>query len=231
MCTNEQKITEKIFDFAYGAALEDAIRQQAFKSDNKGESTVKKPLRKCEEAREAVHTYITAVLDGTYADDAGAAERNFYDTAELVEQAFARRKEEYNRHPKDGKKITGTFRFGNAQKLINMTAKYLFILTYDRADLRKNFRHCHCPMDSIMVEHVIGKIRDCLNEKLPLNEAVQEIVANPKWVSDLRQPWSKIEFEQREQYENYQKLIAFLAGELSPIEYDYQEWKSDEEDD
>ena len=217
-------ITQKIFEFAYGSGLEDAIRQQAFKSDNKGESTVKKPLRDCAEAKKTVKDYIDCILHGQ--------KPNFYDVAKKVEEQFAAYIENYNRHPEDGKKITGKFRFGNAQKLINMTAKYMFFLTYNRPDLRENFALCHCPMDSNMVSHVIDEVRNYQKEKKPLSADVQEIISQPKWVGNLRNSWSQIEHDNHKQYENFQILVRFFAKEkgLSPIEYDYHEWKSGEKE-
>ena len=40
--------------------------------------------------------------------------------------------------------------FGNIQKLINMTMKYLYIRYYD--ECRENFRCCHAPMDNRMIK-------------------------------------------------------------------------------
>ena len=217
-----ETITQKIFEFAYGSGLEDAIRQQAFKSDNKGESTVKKPLRNCEEAKETVKGYVDCILHGQ--------KPNFYEVAKMVEKQFDTYIEDYNRHPEDGKKITGKFRFGNAQKLINMTAKYMFILTYDRPELRERFAQCHCPMDSIMIENVIKGIDECT--KLPENI---EKLTTRGWKTQLRKPWSQIEYDSPEQYKTFQTLVAFLAKEkygenTPPIEYDYLEWKSGEKE-
>ena len=60
----------------------------------------------------------------------------------------------------EGKPDTaGNFSFGNAQKLINMTIKHIYLHTYTIDSLgfpsiRERFRYCHCPMDSIMLQDV-----------------------------------------------------------------------------
>ncbi len=203
-------ITQKIFEFAYGSGLEDAIRQKAFDG-------VKMPLRDCEDAKKTVKDYIDSILNGQ--------KPNFYEVAKMVENDFEKFIAEYNLNPVDGKKITGKFRFGNAQKLINMTAKYMFILTYDRPELRERFAQCHCPMDSIMIENVIKGIDKC--KELPDNIRDK---TKRGWKTQLRQPWSQIESGNVSQYETFQELVVFLAGELSPIKYDYKEWKSIEKD-
>lgn len=46
------------------------------------------------------------------------------------------------------------FTFGNAQKLVNMAAKYFHLACYNDKGLRKNFRYCHCPVDNQMI-HVV----------------------------------------------------------------------------
>ena len=49
--------------------------------------------------------------------------------------------------------------FGIAQKIVNMTAKYMFISCYDNEQLRKKFTNCHCPMDKTMIKKVIETYR------------------------------------------------------------------------
>lgn len=48
-----------------------------------------------------------------------------------------------------------SFEFGNAQKLINMTAKYIASGMFtSKCGCGGNFQYCHCPMDSIMVDWI-----------------------------------------------------------------------------
>ena len=53
------------------------------------------------------------------------------------------------------------FSYGNAQKLVNMTAKYIYIATYFNDDYKDKFEKCHCPMDSLIVESLIADIKEC----------------------------------------------------------------------
>ena len=46
------------------------------------------------------------------------------------------------------------FKFGNAQKLVNMILKYFYISTYNNDNMRKGFQYCHCPMDQQLLEKV-----------------------------------------------------------------------------
>ena len=55
----------------------------------------------------------------------------------------------------DGNKFT----FGNAQKLINMTAKYYYISCCMNSAKRENFKYCHCPVDCLLLEKVWKFIR------------------------------------------------------------------------
>lgn len=80
-----------------------------------------------------------------------------------------------------------SFGFGNAQKLINMTAKYIALGFY-MDDCRENFQYCHCPMDGIMVEKVITLLEG--------REDIRETFGLEKrgWKGVLRDTaWSKIE--------------------------------------
>ena len=47
--------------------------------------------------------------------------------------------------------------FGQAQKIVNMTFKYLYCLT-DSDDIRKRFDVCHMPLDSIMLEWLFRNV-------------------------------------------------------------------------
>ena len=49
------------------------------------------------------------------------------------------------------------FTFGNAQKLVNMTAKYMYLRSYGDPNERKLFKFCHCPMDGTMIRIVKEK--------------------------------------------------------------------------
>lgn len=129
---------EKIFDFAYLMALRDATVQQAFPSSGKGS---KKLLFQCTEAREVLSSYIESIFAGRPKD--------FYVVESKVEEAFNAFLKMHG--------SSAHFTFGNAQKLINMSAKYMYMATYGRPELRGRFAACHCPMDAILIRTVVSE--------------------------------------------------------------------------
>lgn len=196
-----ETIRRRIFEFAYGAALGDATRQRAFEGRES-------QLRGCEEGRMIVQKYIDHLMDGQAVD--------FYRAAYEVETA-------YQSYMKSND-IEGEFRFGNAQKLINMTAKQMYITVYANEKLRERFCNCHCPMDGVMVEHLVDELDKFSPTELP--KRLAEYTGRRGWKGRLRAAWSKITFDEREQYEIFQDGIRFLADRtgVSPIEYDYLFW-------
>ena len=202
------ELQKTIFDFSYGAALGDAIGQKAFEGN-------KKPLRNNEDAKNIAQTYIDAILEGKNPD--------FYETAKALEKSF----ETYiknNRNAikyikKDGQPSNPVFRFGNAQKLMNMLAKNMFLLVYQNQPLRENFKQCHCPMDNEMIKAVKSELEQACDEE------ARNLLAEYK--KSKKSAWSRIEKENIMQYENFQKCVLFLASQkgISPIEYDYWMWK------
>lgn len=128
-----KKIDSAIFDFAYENAMRDATLMQAYSGN-------KKQLKNCTEAREIVWSYIDRILKG---NEEGSVKDVINHTAE----AFAG-------YP--------SFTFGNAQKLVNMTAKYMYMATYCNEDMRSKFTldNCDCPMDRIIIDFVAKELKD-----------------------------------------------------------------------
>lgn len=206
-----EDITKKIFEFAYGSGLEDAIQQKAFES-------YKKPLRKCEDAKKTVKDYIDAILRGDTPD--------FYETAQQVTTDFNQFIDKHNQDPSNTP-ITKQFQFGNAQKLINITAKFMFIVTYDRPELRENFKQCHCPLDRVMKDKMFKEI----DERKKAGTLPQEMKEKTKrgWKKPFNEAWSTIS---EADYQAYQEWISYLAKttyteEVLPIEFDYLAWQPD----
>ena len=205
-------IDDKIFNFAYIMAMRDATQQQAFPAANK------KLL--WEKADETVVAY--RLLKGYINDilDKDKQEQDFYEIEKDIEKAV-------NEFIKTNgiKKVTkkdepesiedAVITFGNAQKLINMTAKYMFISAYQDSDKAKLFDQCHCPMDSVMIEEVASMAKGYEDVKLFKNSNVR---------------WSRITSEKKEPYEAFQRVVQGLAKEkkLSPLEFDFHVWGSSE---
>ena len=185
---------DAIFNFIYELSLRDATLQKAYAGSLD-------KLRNNDKAKGYVKEYIDKLMNNELNDN------SFLETAEKVENSF------------NG--YEPAFTFGNVQKLINMSAKYMFIACYNNKESRKLFGLCHCPMDSIMVDVVINQIK----EKGEFNNLLK------RKATFLRQGWSNIESNDcnssgklPDQYELFQKIVKFLADEegCTPIEYDYK---------
>ena len=209
-----EDLQKTIFDFSYGAALGDAIGQKAFEGK-------KKPLLNNEEAKSIARQYIDNILKGK--------NPNFYKVTAALQESFARYIEEnksdiiYIR--KDGSSSNPIFRFGNAQKLLNMLAKNMFILVYQDETVRTNFAQCHCPMDNVMINNIKKALKKTNDEEASL--------LLKRYKDGEKLAWSRIETANLEQYEAFQACIKFLADKqgLSPIEYDYWQWKNTQQPD
>ena len=209
-----EQLDSNIFNFAYEMALRDATLQGAYKG------TDKKKLRENSGAKAIVEEYIKAIFDGK--------QPCFYKTEAEVEESFIAFIDD-NKLTIDKEGTPAVFTFGNAQKLINMTAKYMYIAAYQNDDLREKFNCCHCPMDSVMVETVIREIG---SEKRSVQKSGEQIENMTKrrngitWRQYLRQSWSKISSSDREQYDLFQEMITFLSEkeQISPIEFDFNYW-------
>ena len=137
-------IKDKIFDFAYELAFRDATMRKAYQLEEseKIESDAYKNA-KAEikgKAKDIVREYVDRVVEGNKPD--------FYEYAKKVDESVA----------------DPEFRFGNIQKLINMTIKYIYIGCYTKPEIRSNFKECHCPMDGIMLAKVVAAYKELPNK-------------------------------------------------------------------
>ena len=217
-----------LFDLAYRNAMGDATRRTNVEAGSKKIflDTNKPNSRK---AKNLIREYIDENFKGEHIC--------FYETASSVVKllSFIDDKNTF-------------FDFGNAQKLINMTAKYLFIMLYnsDDIDLRSKFTHFHCPMDRIMINTVTRKYSKYLNsisnakekenkEKnlyikvaengKPCKESTGE--CSKKWG---KVAWSDLNEDTKYVYEKYQKMVCILCKEaekeaIIPLEFDLKYWK------
>lgn len=211
----DNDIKDKIFDFVYTFAMRDATMQKAYYEE--GKQVDKKKLLKCDDAKKEVIKYIDGIFDNEYI--------GFYETANKVVDAFG----------KFLKNDNPTFSFGNAQKLINMCAKYYYVSIRGNETLKKNFSVCHCPMDKIIVDIVIKKL-DAYEKKNGSDDRIKgfkkkHTVNGDKeitWKSYLKQPWSKAD---KKQYELFQDIVLYLCEKerLTPLEFDYKYWDSNKD--
>lgn len=189
-------MNDKVFGFAYMMAFRDATMRNAFpRRDGESDKTLqdrKTEIKK--HSNQIVHDYIDAIMSGQNTDS--------LDSPDPIETIF---------QLCDQENTDNGFTFGNAQKLVNMTAKYMFLSVYNDPKKRKNYVSCHCPMDSVMMD----RIREN-SEKYGLG--------NIKW----KYSWSRlrIEDESVKEYERFQEYIRKIAEEegILPIEEDFLLW-------
>ena len=192
---NRDPIENVIFDFIYDMALTDATRRT--------KAGLKEKIRNNDEVKRKVRDYAESVVSGKNPV-------HCEDVIEEIEKILEK------------KEITG-FWFGNIQKLINMTMKYLYIRYYDDQNKQKNFECCDAPMDSIMRD----RVKSYYKEK-----------GWGKTGFDSETAWSKIGMDEnnkkykRENYRNYQKAVDRIIEEeyketgqkWNKIEFDYRFW-------
>ncbi len=167
----------------------------------------KKNIAKNDKVRDIVREYIDAIINGE--------DPSFDNTAEAVKKAIHDEK----------------FRFGNIQKLINMTVKYIYLGAYSNKDFHDRFKKCHCPMDRIMIKKVKQDYLEYCggNDK---EELLQIKIGEDKTSTDWSKvSWSRIDFNGENErsksvYDNFQKMVRLIAEKkgISPIEYDFCEW-------
>ena len=194
----EMDLNTKIFDFYYELAFRDATMRKSFKrrEEEKEDYTEFKERkdRVKKAAKDIVKNYICLIMSGECGED----------TTENTIIAVSKETS------KDG------FTFGNAQKLVNMTAKYFYLVCYNNKKIRKNFRYCHCPMDSRMIHVAIDKYsnkgtlsvkREMSWSMLELNDENEEDVV-PK------------------EYQEFQQIIKEIgdSNQIYQLEVDYQYW-------
>lgn len=193
-----EQILQHIFAFAYGAGLNDATAQKAYPGESK------KFLRENHEAKDIVRAYIDGILNGENPD--------FYAVAERLRDSF-------NKWEKQNGCKKTLFSFGNAQKLINITVKFMYLAAYSNyAPMRSRFQNCHCPLDRKMGAHVKREIRKIPKAELP--DSILEIMERGSW-KGFDGTWSQIS---RKVYEDYQAVVRYLAAKenLIPLEYDFR---------
>lgn len=106
--------------------------------------------------------------------------------------------------PPDSKGNKRNFTYGIAQKWVNMTIKYIYILNPNLEWVKQFKSYFHVPLDSY--------IYDTINQDLHIN--VKEALGNKKW--------SKLD-----NYDNYmelQKNVRKKTNPQAPIDWENQAW-------
>ncbi|MCR5324858.1 MAG: hypothetical protein K6E85_16500 [Lachnospiraceae bacterium] len=182
-------INDKVFKFAFDMAFRDATLRMAFprKSGEQNSDFQKRKEVVRDKDKPIVKNYIDSIFDNGNNEPP--------DPTEYIINSCDKEND---------------FTFGNAQKLVNMTAKYMFIASYANEEMRERFRNCHCPMDSVMLK----KIR-------------RKSLKDAGWNSELS--WSRLKCDDIKvpaEYESFQKNVRNIAIEegILPLEVDFLYW-------
>ena len=186
----------KIFDFAYMMAFRDATMRNAFprwEEEKNDDGTFHKRKDEIKNySKPIVQNYINTVVEANL--------QTKQESLAVINRLC------------DEENTARGFTFGNAQKLVNMTAKYMFISAYAAREKRELFKNCHCPMDGVMMDWVK---KHCRDYGLP----------NVKF--DI--PWSKLRIDDEKslnEYKVFQDYIDKIAmmEEIFAIEVDFLYW-------
>lgn len=213
-----------LFDFAYMNAMSDATRRTNVEAGFKEKFLdIKKSNSK--NAKDYIRNYIDDTLNGNTS--------NFDQVALNVKNSLC-----------SIDNIDTHFDFGNAQKLINMTAKYLFIMLYnsDNNNLRNGFSRFHCPMDRIMIGTVTKMYRNHL-KSIDNNEEKDELRKNLSFYIDANDNpcisskgtqierwslvnWTDLNTDTKYIYDKYQNMVNILSEKekIMPLEFDLKYW-------
>ncbi len=210
---SQEILANMVFEFIFGCAMRDAILQQAFKGK-------KDWVGKDKQAKIHLRKYIDKLFENEFKTQQDHDDY-FLKTANAICKSI-------NNHKT--KEATDSFSFGNAQKLINMTAKYLYIMCYSSPELRNRFRFCHCPLDSIMLKTVWKQYGERNGSAIRRQELNINTVFCASWGDeDLNENGVQLEIKSfPARYAAFQKAVKELIGEnnIYSIEYDYLYWNN-----
>lgn len=206
---NEKELStyDMIFRFVYTEVIKDAVMRNAYD----GKKVWMWDKENIEELAAPLMDYIDTLMKGKFKNQK-QHDRKFCKVAKDLCDVFNKKSEESN------------FTFGNAQKLINMTAKYFYIACFYDLQKRESFRFCHCPVDTDMLALIWGEkpffedrtaVADCYNKT-----AFTESWSNMNWVKN-----EAGEDKMPQRYIDYQKAVRNLVkGQEIPLEVDYRLW-------
>ena len=200
----ETDMDDYIFDFVYSMAMTDATKR----TDS---ATFIESLLENTDAKGMVKEHLRNILNNE-SEDVITVIENVANSLHNNENSFS---------------------FGNAQKLVNMTVKYFYIMVYNNRTDRSLFEEAHCPMDRIMKDIVVKKYKDAIENDIEQKNRRIEYYSKADgsetkdWSSVA---WSKIDNQNRELYCKFQVMVLYLCRideeEIHPIDYDYKYYKT-----
>jgi len=211
----DEKSKENIFCFIFEMAFKDATLRNAFvnpyksknkyegKTDNESEQHAENAFDELKDnirsfTKKPVAEYLDSMLDNEHTVEDKCKYKCMLDVLNEVKEINTQIKKVDPKHK--------GFTFGNAQKLVNMSAKYLYIACYANPEMRMRFDECDCPMDSIMIKGVINEAKE---------------VGKDNKFKKLRNntSWSSLSINDGN-YENIEVFINSIPEEY----YEFQQW-------
>lgn len=116
------------------------------------------------------------------------------------------------------KSCISEFYYGQAQKWVNMTMKYLCVIGEDKcAWLKGIYEYLHIPIDSIILDRVINELK------------IESVIVNNNKVSLKNLRWSRI--EKQDTYKAIQSKLRVALNEkgVIPIVWEFNAWNNPKE--
>ena len=197
-----------IFNFVFIESMDDATKQKAY---NCKKAWLKKPDN-FPKSTSALKSIINSILKGKFKEQT-EYDKEFIRVAHIICDEINDKKEDYYI----------PFRFGNAQKLINMVIKHYYIVSYNNSDIKKHFEFCHCPMDRQLLMKVWNEYKKEFSKKPSQNCNNQD---------EFSDSWGSLDFKDDkypERYNDFQNAVKELSEQenISRLEYDFKEWNND----
>lgn len=107
-----------------------------------------------------------------------------------------------------------------------MGVQEFYTVCYVQPNLRVNFRYCHCPMDSIMLDEVWKRYKKRFSSQVRKKNLGSDFCAS--WGDEGLENGVQAELDIfPERYIKYQQAIKKLIDNdnVYPIEFDYLTWK------
>jgi hypothetical protein len=121
------------------------------------------------------------------------------------------------------KNLYQSIHYGKAQKIVNMTFKYLYCISNDRND--NYYKYCHIPLDSIILDWIWAN-------KSVFQDAYDKFNMDVPFQHQYFENWSNLDYSNnkfdgnRYSYMFFQELIrAFCEGKkITPLQLEFLVW-------
>lgn len=200
-CRLPNGIEGAMVDFAYKCALDDAMQRGA------NQDGAKTAFADADTIKELVEAFVADLFAG--------------ENPQVLDYARRIAREDKS------KKLT----FGHIQKVLNMTAKYMYFACYRKPELRTCFQASDCPMDRKMISRVRQEYKKWkqIAKNKPIPDVDDKECPASGWGALA---WSDIGFpgdknsSSYSYYERFQKMVKEVAKskDMNPIEYDFWLW-------